>query len=203
MSNFIAVCYQGVKWFLRKSVPPIDRILLVESGSRAEAQRLVPLLRESVCGNAPIDLFTCLPDEPSGLGTGTRAWRSYEARNHSERWRMLLGLRRERHTAAAILCGDSPLLAIWKLALAALLPAKILLVAEGEGLIWLDRAHWRKALELAISRSGVRNPEFLRKAAHVAFLPIGLTVLVAFAAKVHLVRLIRATRFTGRPDVSL
>ena len=192
-----------MKWFLRRSVPPIDRILLVESGPRAEAQRLVPLLRESVCGNAPIDLFTCLPDEPAGLGTGTRAWRTYEARNHAERWRMLLGLRRQRHAAAAILCGDSPLLATWKLALAALLPAKILLVDKVEGLVWLDRRHWRKALRLGVSSTGLRNPEFLRKLAHMAFLPVGLPVLLVFAARVHLGRLIRATRFTGRPDPSL
>ena len=191
-----------MRWFLRRRVPLIDRLLLVESGPRTDAQQLVPLLRESVCGNAPIDLFTCLPDAPAGLGDGTRTWRSYEARNNAERWRMLLGLRRQRHAAAAILCGDSPLLATWKVALAALLPGKILLIDKVEGLVWLDRRHWRKALKLGISSSGLRNPEFIRKLAHAAFLPIGLPVLLVFAGKVHLRRLIRATRFTGRPNTS-
>ena len=115
---------------------------------------------------------------------------------------MLLGLRRQRHAAAAILCGDSPLLATWKVALAALLPGKILLIDKVEGLVWLDRRHWRKALKLGISSSGLRNPEFIRKLAHAAFLPIGLPVLLVFAGKVHLRRLIRATRFTGRPNTS-
>ena len=189
-----------MKWFLRKSSPPIDRLLLVESGSRADAQRLLPVLRESVCGNVPVDLFTCLPDEPSGLGPGSRTWRSYDAEDHTSRWRMLLGIRRERYPVAAILCGSSPLLATWKVALAALLPAKILLLDEDEGLVWLDRAHWRKALRVGVSRSLVRNPEFLRKVAHAAFLPIAIPILVAFAGRAHLARLIRATRFTGSQD---
>lgn len=191
-----------MRWFLRRRVPLIDRLLLVESGPRTDVQQLVPLLRESVCGNAPIDLFTCLPDAPAGLGDDTRTWRSYEARNNAERWRMLLGLRRQRHAAAAILCGDSPLLATWKVALAALLPGKILLIDKVEGLVWLDRRHWRKALKLGISSSGLRNPEFIRKLSHAAFLPIALPVLLVFAGKVHLRRLIRATRFTGRPNTS-
>ena len=175
-------------------------MLLIESGPRADAQQLVPVLRGSVCGDAPIDLFTCLPDAPSGLGAGTRAWRTYDATSYPERWRMLVGLRRERHAAVAILCSDSPLLAIWKLVLAAMLPAKILLVEEGKGPFWLDRVHWRKALRLGVSRSGIRNPELVRKAAHLAFLPFGLCVLLAFAARAHLRRFVRAVSVAPRGD---
>ncbi len=177
--------------------------MLVESGPRTDAEQLVPQLRELVCGNAPIDLFTCLAGEPLGLGGGSRTWRSYDAKNHSQRWSLLRVLRRERHAAAAILVGESPLLGTWKIALAGLLPAKILLVDPREGLVWMDRAHWRQVLRIGISRSGVLTPDFLRKAAHVAALPVSLAVLLAFAAKVHLARTIRATRFTGRPEASL
>ena len=181
-----------MRWALRSTVPPIDRLLLIESGPRGEVQHLIPALRAQVCGDAPIDLFTCLPDEPSGLGVGARAWRSFEAATNRERWRLLQVLRRERHPAAAILWGDSPLLAGWKLVMAALLPAKILLVTGHEDCFWLDRKHWRQALQLAVSRSGVRNPEFLRKVVHVAVLPFELCMLLGFAAKVHLARLARA-----------
>lgn len=177
-------------------------MLLIESGPRTDAQRLVPQLRESICGNAPIDLFTCLPDAPGGLGTDSRVWRTYYATSQSERWRMLLGLRRERHAAAAILCSDSPLLGVWKVVLAALLPAKILVVEQSDSFFWLDRDNWRKAMQLGISRSGVRNPEFLRKVAHLAILPFGLCVLVAFAAKVHLRRLLRAASVAHRTEAS-
>ncbi len=191
-----------MKWFLRPSAPPIKRLLLVESGPRSEAEHLVSLLRESVCGNVPIDLFTCLAGEPAGLGEGSQTWRSYDASNNAERWSLFRSLRRERHAAAAILVGESPLLRTWKFALAGLLPAKILLVDQREGLVWMDRTHWRQVVRIAVSRSGVLNPDFLRKAAHVAALPVSLTILLGFAAKVHLARLIRKTRFTGRPDTS-
>ena len=189
-----------MKWFLRTSVPPIERMLLVESGPRADAQRLVPVLREAVCGTAPIDLFTCLPDRPSGLGRGSRTWRTYDATSHSERWSMLLGVRRQRHSAAAILCSDSPLLGIWKIVLAASLPAKVLLVDKGSALLWLDRGSWRKAARLAISRSGLCNPELVRRLAHAAFVPFALCILIPFAVKVHLRKLIRSTSMADRAD---
>ena len=173
-----------VRWILNKSVPPIRRMLLVESGPRTDTEQLIGDLRSTICGDAPIDLFTCLPDDPIGLGTGYRAWRTFEADNHSARWKMLLGLRQERHTAAAIVCSNSPLLAGWKIVLAALLPAKILLI---------DGRDWRETLRLGISRSGIRSPEFLRRALHVVILPFQLCLLLGFAAKVHLARMIRST----------
>ena len=191
-----------MRWIIRSGVPDIERMLLVESGPRTDAQRLVPLLRQSICGDAPIDLFTCQPDSPVGLGSESRAWRTYRATRHSERWKMLRALWRERHGAAAILCSNSPLLGIWKIVLAALLPAKILLVEDGSSFFWMDRSNWRKALQLAVSRSGIGNPAFIRKLAHVAILPIGLCVLLAFAAKVHFRRLLRATRVTQRSAAS-
>ncbi len=177
-------------------------MLLIESGPRCDSLRLIPMLRHSVCGEAPIDLFTCLPDDPEGLGANARSWRTYNASTHSERWQLLLDLRRGRHGAVAILCSDSPLLAVWKLVLAAMLPAKVLLVDQSEGLFWLELAQWRKAARLAVSRSGIRNPELIRKVAHLAFLPFGLCVLVGFAAKVHLARLARLMRPGERADES-
>lgn len=175
-------------------------MLLIESGPRTDAERLVPLLRRSVCGDAPIDLFTCLPDAPAGLGPDSRAWRTYTATRLSERWQLLRSVRRSRHAAAAVLCSNSPLLGIWKIILAALLPARILLVEDGRSWFWMDRGNWRKAMRLAIARSRIGDPSITRKLAHLAFLPFGLCVLLAFAAKVHTRRLLRATRVTQRSE---
>lgn len=186
-----------MKWFLRRGAPPIERLLLVESGPRADAERVVPFLRSAICGDAPIDLFTCLPSEPSGLGESSRAWRSYDASSNSERWQMLLSLRKQRHTAAAILCGESPLLAGWKLVLTILLPAKILFIDETEGSFWLDREHWRKAWRLGVLRSGIRSPETAHRLMQAAAFPFHLCLLLGFAAKVHIGRAMRAT---GPPE---
>lgn len=189
-----------MKWFWRRGAPPIQRLLLVESGPRADAQRLVPYLRSAVCGDAPIDLFTCLPSEPTGLGEGSRAWRSYDAQNYGERWKMLLELRKEKHTAVAILCGDSPVLAGWKLVMTVLLPAKIFFVDEVEGSFWLDREHWRKAWQLGILRSGIRSPEFAHRLMQIVAFPFHIWVLLGFAAKVHIGRVMRETAPTERVD---
>lgn len=192
-----------MKWFLRRGAPPIQRLLLVESGPRADAQRVVPYLRSAVCGDAPIDLFTCLPSEPTGLGEGSRAWRSYDASSYAERWKMLLDLRKQGHTAAAILCGESPLLAGWKLVLAFLLPAKILFIDEVEGSFWLDREHWRKALRLGVLRSGLRSPEMAHRLLQAAAFPFHIWLLLGFAAKVHIGRVMRATAPPESPESEL
>lgn len=189
-----------VRWFLRKKVPPIKRMLLIESGPRSDVVALIPQLRASVCGGATLDLFTCLPDDPDGLGASARRWRSFNAATHAERWQMLLELRRQRHAVATVLCSNSPLLAFWKVALVLLLPAKILVVDKERGQFWLDIAHLGQAARLAVSRSGIRNPEFLRSVANVAFLPVGLCILLTFAAKVHLTKLMRSTRSDESED---
>ena len=175
-------------------------MLLVESGPRTDTEQVIRDLRSTVCGDVPIDLFTCLPDDPIGLGVGYRAWRTFEAGNHFERWKLLLGLRQEKHTAAAIVCSNSPLLAGWKVVLAALLPAKILLIDGRDGSFWLDREHWRETLRLGISRSGVRSPEFLRRALQIATFPFQLCLLLGFAARVHLARLFRSAGSHERAD---
>lgn len=192
-----------MKWFLRKGAPPIQRLLLVESGPRADAERVVPFLRSAICGDAPIDLFTCLPSEPSGLGESSRSWRSYDASSNSERWQMLLDLRKQRHSAVVVLCGDSPLLAGWKLVLTILLPAKIFFIDEVEGSFWLDREHWRKAVRLGVLRSGIRSPETAHRLMQVAAFPFHLCLLLGFAAKVHIGRAMRATGPPEKADSDL
>ena len=189
-----------MRWFLRKTVPPIERMLLIESGPRSDAISAIPQLRASVCGAAPLDLFSCLPDDPDGLGGSARSWRSFHAASTSERWQLLLELRRQRHPAAAVLCSNSPLLALWKVVLVLLLPSKILVVDKDQGQYWLDIGHLRQVARLAVSRSGVRNPEFLRLLANLAFLPVALCILLTFAAKVHLAKLMRSTRGDDSAD---
>lgn len=183
--------------FSGREALPVSRVLLVESGPRSAAETLVRKLRTEVCPEGAIDLFTCLPDQPRGLGTTSRAWRSYNAGTGAQRWRTVRELRRERHGVVAILCSGSPILAGWKLALAALLPARVLLAHEDQGLVWLDLRHWREAARIASSRSRLRDPKFLRQLAHAAALPFTVSFLLAFAVKAHLAALARTA--SGSP----
>lgn len=176
----------------------VERLLLVESCERSDLERLIPNLGEMACRDTGIDLFSCTPGMPSGLGAGARAWRSYDAAGTSARWRMLRQLRRARHSAVAIPCTDSPLLGTWKIALALLLPARVLVTGDDGGAFWLSLRTWPKAAKLLFSRSGFVPSEIARRMAHVAFVPFGLCVLACFAAKVHLRQLIRTTSLAHR-----
>ena len=176
----------------------VERLLLVESCERSDLERLIPNLGEMACRDARIDLFSCMPGMPSGLGVGTRAWRSYDAAGTSERWRMLRQLRQARHAAVAIPCTDSSLLGTWKIVLALLLPARVMVTGGDGGAFWLGLRTWPKAAKLLISGRRLVPTELARRLAHAAFVPFGLCVLACFAAKVHLRQLIRATSLAHR-----
>ena len=178
---------------------PEDRVLLVESGPRAHAEDLIERLRSEVCPEGAIDLFTCLPDQPASLGQTSRAWRSYNAPTFTERWKTVRDLRSEGHGVVAILCSGTPILAGWKLALAALLPGRVLLADREQGLVWLSAKRWREAARLVSARSGLRDPAALRRAAHVAVLPFAVCFLLAFAAKAHISALARSASGQTEP----
>ena len=113
---------------------------------------------------------------------------------------MLRALRGERHVIAAILCGESPILGVWKVVLAVFLPARILLVEKGNEPCWMAWRNWRRVLRLSAAWCGLAGPDLPRRLAEVAFLPVGLCVLLAFAAKVHLRRLMRVASRAHRND---
>ena len=185
-----------MRWVLSSRVPPVSRILLVESGPRAVADAVGPRLREVFGPAAAIDLLTCLPEsqgEPTGLGGGPDhlTWRVTEHTDSDARWGLLREIRNRRHEVCAILCADDGTMSPWRSAVLALLPAKFLIVNENADFFWLDRAHVSNLTQLALSRAGLLGDSAVRVAAHLLLFPFTLTYLLLYAGYVHSVRLIR------------
>ena len=189
----------AVRWFLSRSVPPVTRILLIESGPREVCQRLIPRLRAAMGADVPIDLFTCLPDNPSALAEDARVWRTLDAPRAGGRRALLKSLRRERHPVAAVLCADDPILGPWKTVLLFALRAKFLIVNENADFFWLDRGNWRTVLQFLLTRIGLRDPLAARTLGRLVLFPFALAYLLAFAARVHVARALRLAR-PGRVD---
>jgi hypothetical protein len=182
-----------MRWFLSRAVPNPARVLLLESGPRAVAERLIPRLREVFGPQTPIDLLTCLPSDPVGLRPGAEAqaaqvWRATDCPDRRSRWRLLREIRSRGYPVTAVLCADSPLMASWRTAALFVLPSKFLIVNENADFFWLDRGHWRNLLQLWMHRSGVFEESAVRAAARLAAFPFTLVFLVGYAGYVHLVR---------------
>lgn len=182
-----------MRWFLSRAVPEPTRVLVVESGPRAVAERLIPRLREVFGARTPIDLLTCLPSDPVSLaGAGdSQVWRVADCPDRRSRWRLLREIRSQRHAITAVVCANSPLMASWRTAALLLFPSKFLIVNENADFFWLDRGHWRNLLQLWMHRSGVFEESAVRAAARLAAFPFTLVFLVAYAAYVHFARRVR------------
>ena len=179
-----------MRWFLSRAVPEPTRVLVVESGPREVAERLIPRLREVFGARTPIDLLTCLPSDPLSLpgAGGSRVWRVTDCPDRGSRWRLLREIRSRRHAITAVVCANSPLMASWRTAALLFLPAKFLIVNENADFFWLDRGHWRNLLQLWMHRSGVFEESAVRAAGRLAAFPFALAFLLGYAAYVHSVR---------------
>ena len=178
-----------MRYVLRKSHPPVSRILLVESGSRGLIEHIIPLLYRIYGDQVPIDLVTCFGGLPAWLPPeSTRVYRVTEFRTKPMRQRLIQELRAAKPSIVAIICSGEPIMTKWKWVLAFRLPAKVMVVNENGDFFWLDRGHWRVFLEFVCVRAGLTGgnaaPELLR----LAIFPLTLTYLLFYAAFIHLRR---------------
>ncbi len=177
--------------FLSRRAVPFTRVLLVESGSRAIAEKVLPSLYDRHSAGT-VDLLTCLSDEPDGFRANQgQPLRSFDYADRVSRRRLVRDLRSRHYCVLAIICSGEPLLARYKFALAALLPAKVLIVNENGDYFWFDRGSVAILGKLVAARAGLAGEGGLRSLAQIAAFPFTLALLLAFAARVHLARQFR------------
>src|SRR5436305_8586724 len=141
--------------FSARQPEPVERILLIESGSRQLIDRVVPVLREH-WGNVAIDLVTCRPGVPSSLDDGdNRIFRTQDFTGPRARARLYAELRARRYQVGAMICSGEPVMTRWKLALAWKVPAKFLAINENADYFWIDVAHRRVLARFTLARLGL------------------------------------------------
>jgi len=174
-----------VRYFLRRGVPEITRILLIESGSRPITEIVIPHFRAQFGDAIPIDLVTCFPSPPRGFAN---TYNVNEYLGRERRLRLARELRANHYAVAGILCSGEPFLNKWKWVLAATLPAKLLVINENGDYFWLDRGHWPAIRQFAKHRLGLADAGIVRAIARVVVLPFTFSFLLLYAAAVHLRR---------------
>jgi hypothetical protein len=178
-----------MRYFFRRHVPQPVRILIVESGSRHITAALIPRIRTQFGMDAVIDLVTCYDGAPAEL-SGSLSFNVNEYRSRGGRMRLIRTLRAKHYPVAAILCSDEPVLKMWKWALAATLPSKILVVNENADYFWLDYAHWPAIRQLVKYRAGLADAGIVRALARAVAFPFTFLYLLLYAAAVHFRRVL-------------
>jgi hypothetical protein len=184
-----------VRYFLRRRTPPVSRILLVESGARHLIEHVLPGLRRTYGESMPIDLVTCYPGAPQGIGAGVDAvHRVAEYRGAGGRRKLYRTLAANHYSIMGMVCSAEPIMTKWKWSLAARLPVKVFIVNENGDYFWLDRGHWRAILHFALFRTGLTGSGAARTLGRLLIFPFTLLYLLLYASTVHIRRAWRTAR---------
>jgi hypothetical protein len=176
---------RSVRAFFRRTIPPIERVLLVESGSRHLYDKLIPFLYRTF-GKIEVDLVTCFAGVPEGF-CGT----VYRVAEHKDRAKLAAELQARNYSAIGIICAAEPIMTKWKWWLAAKVPAKLFVVNENCDFFWADWGQWRMILHFMLFRAGLTGAAAIPAVARFLFFPLTLSYLLLYAATVHLKRRIR------------
>jgi hypothetical protein len=175
-----------MRHFFRRKIPPMTRVLLVESGSRHLFDSLIPKMFQVYGEAIELDVVTCFAGVPEGFrGTVSRVT---DYTDPASRLRLLAELKVRDYTAIGIICAAEPIMTKWKWWLAAKVPAKLFIVNENCDFFWVDRGQWRLILYFVLFRAGLTGAAAVPAIARLLFFPLTLTYLLLYAGAAHLRR---------------
>jgi len=165
------------------------RVLFVESGSRSILEKLIRIFLRIFPQCEQIDVITCFAGAPQGANG--KIYRVADYPTPEARQRLYTELASRGYQAIGILCTAEPIMTKWKFALAARVPAKLLVINENADFFWFDRANLRGIFGLILFRAGMTGASAVPTLARLLFLPFTVAYLLAYAGAVHLRRRLR------------
>lgn len=172
-------------------MPPFERVLLVESGSRQ-------LFEDMLSGiydwhpDMRADLVTCYAGLPQNYRAGRgRVYRVGDYPDSKARKGLYRKLASNRYDTIVIICAGQPIMTKWKFVLAVRLPAKLLVLNENCDYFWFDRGHTGIISQFILYRAGLSGARAVPTLARILVFPFTLLYLILFAATVHLRRKLR------------
>jgi hypothetical protein len=180
--------------FLSKWTPKFDRVLVVESGARSAAERLLAKLYASG-ETVQVDVLTCQAQAPLTFDHSRgRVFFTRDAPDGPSRSRLFRHFIRERYSVMCVLFTGDDLMTPWKWAAIARVPAKVLIVNELADTFWLDRANLQNIRRMMYHRFGTPHAALTRLTVHNVVLLVSLFILVEFYVRMHLMRWWRERR---------
>ena len=180
-----------MRYVISRRIPPFDRTLIVESGSRQLLEDLLPGIYQTH-PTSEIDLVTCYAGLPKTFRQDRgRVWRVTDYPAGPARHGLYRELSARRHTVCGIVCSGEPVMTKWKWMLAARSPGKLFILNENGDYFWADRSEWRTMRHFALFRAGLSGAGAVRTLARLAMFPFTLSYLLLYAATVHFRRKLR------------
>lgn len=178
--------------FLYRRVPPLSRLLLVESGPREIFEKMLPEYY-AICPH--IDIVTCYAGPPARFdATRGRVYNTGDYQGGAaERKRLYAELWKNRYSAVGIVCADSPILAKWKWAIAAHLPGKLFIINENCDWFWVDWGQWKTIQHFVLYRAGLSGADAVKTITQLVVFPFTVLFLLIYAAWAHGLRKLRAS----------
>lgn len=171
--------------FLSKRIPELRRVLFIESGDRAVAQRWLAWLAAEH-PRSIADLVTCYEGAPEAMQPVLGAiYHVSQYQSPEARGKLVDEFRANRYDAIAVLATAEPVMTKWKWYLAWKVPSKVLLINENADWFWLDRGHWPIIREFLVFRASLSGSGALTQPVKLLLFPLTLAYLAAYALFVH------------------
>ena len=181
-----------MRLFLRSNGVAMDRVLFIESGSRALAERFLTHLYASHPAQR-VDVLTCYAGAPSSFDPSRGSVISvHGAGGFSGRRQLITGLARNGYSVVGILCSGEPIMTRWKWAVAWRVPAKLLVVNENVDYFWFDRGNFASMRAMVKHRFGMHTVSSPQLAISAILFPFVFLYLLAYAGWIHTRRLLRS-----------
>jgi hypothetical protein len=176
---------------LSRLTPSLDRVLVVESGSRTVTQKFLGSIY-SVAAAGTVDILTCHSGSPPGFDPSRgRLFLTQNAADRDSRKKLFRQLAGSGYSAVCLMCTGEPVMTKWKWATAMKVPAKVLIVNENADYFWLNRSNWRVIKAMLKHRVGLHGLGPLRLTQQAIAFPFTVLLLLGFAARVHARRILR------------
>lgn len=181
-----------MKFFLSGHIPPFDRVLLVESGSRYLLESLIPGIYETHPELERLDIVTCFPGQPSTFDPERgRIWRVTDYPGGPGRARLYGELAQSNHSIIGVICSGEAVMTKWKAVLAWKSRGKLFILNENGDYFWVDRENRSTVRHFMLYRMGLSGAGAVTTILQLLIFPFTLTYLLLYAAYVHLRRSLR------------
>jgi hypothetical protein len=178
-----------VKRFLSKRVPPLHRVVLVESGAREIFEKFLPQFYQH-CPH--IDIVTCFAGPPASFDASRgRLYDIADYQGREGRKRLYSELWDNSYSAVGIICAEQPIMTKWKWAIAAQLPGKLFIVNENVDYFWVDRGNWKTVRHFVLFRAGLSGADAVRTITQLLAFPFTVLFLLLWVGWAHTRRRLR------------
>ncbi len=168
----------------------MDRVLLVESGSRSFCERFLAHLYAEHPAKR-VDVLTCYEGGPQNFDFQRGEILSIHRVKGSGRMAFLGKLKENNYSVLAIMCSNEDIMTRWKWAAVWKIPAKLLIVNENADYFWMDTANLGNLMVLIRRRSGLHSGPSLEMMLGVVAAPFVYLFLLSNAAWVYARRALR------------